>query len=231
MAGRPEGGASRRPPLIAGMTGRRSAPSVLPDISPSRGEIGVVIDDATPSALSCPGVRFAVQSATASASGSRCSTRTASRDRSPRDAAGGRRRPHAVRAGAGRRRPLRTARRRRLRPRQRRTGSTPTSCWSIPMPSRSTGPMPTTRGWRHAAARAAIRRRSMPKAIVTALPPALPPQAAAVHGGRADLRGACPRADHAPSRHSRAVARHHRRARPSGDRSSTCTSSACPRSS
>ena len=43
-------------------------------------------------------------------------------------------------------------------------------------------------------------------------------QAAAVFGRRADLRGACPRADHSPSRHSRAVARHRRRARPSGDR-------------
>ena len=42
-------------------------------------------------------------------------------------------------------------------------GSTPTSSWSIPMPSRSTGPMPTTRAWRHAAARAAIRRRSCPR--------------------------------------------------------------------
>ena len=53
-------------------------------------------------------------------------------------------------------------------PRSTATGSTPTSCWSIPMPSRSTGPTPTTPAWPHAAARAADTAPLMPKAIVTA---------------------------------------------------------------
>ena len=90
-------------------------------------------------------------------------------------------------------------------------GSIRTSCWSIPTPSRSTGPMPTIRGWppsrgegadTAAADAEGDRRAPLP-------PAAAPPSAPLFTAGRADLRAARPGLHHAaiPTFRKRSAAR------------------------
>ena len=79
------------------------------------------------------------------------------------------------------------------------------------------------RGWRYRSADAEGDRHPAAAGLAA--------EAAAVFAGRADLRSAGPRADHAPPRHSRGAARHDRRARASGDHRASAASSASPPSS
>ena len=114
-------------------------------------------------------------------------------------AAGRRRRLCAVRRRPRRRHPLRLSRRRRLCARARPLVRSRTSCWSIPMPSRSTGPMSIDRRLAARRGEGADTAPLMPKAIATRSAEAAAGQAAALPARRPDLRTAGPRLHHAAS--------------------------------